>query len=76
MSDSKIAYGDPKTGKIIPGRLVRKNPDGSETWTPDVESGVRTWGYVPGVWGPDGKFHPGDRTKKPAGGVSWGSLPD
>jgi hypothetical protein len=68
-SDSRPAFGDLRTGRIIPARLVHETTRGIGFYQPDVEGITSLENFMPGVIGPTGIFHPGDHSIKPPEGT-------
>ncbi len=72
MNDSKPAYGNLATGKVIPAHVVVRKTEGDtieEQLVPDKHGLVDPDDWVSGVVAGDGKFHPDDQTKMPASGA-------
>jgi hypothetical protein len=71
MKDSKPAFGNLVTGKVIPAHVVAGKTEGDtieEKLMPDNHGSVDSDNWVPGVVAADGKFHPDDQSKRPASG--------
>jgi hypothetical protein len=63
--DSQPAYGNLKTGKVVAARSVGKRAKGGDILVPDLHGPAVREEWMPGVFGADGNFHPGDLAKIP-----------
>jgi hypothetical protein len=67
--DTKLAYGNLTTGQVVGARRIRPTVSDQVLFEPALPGPANPADWVPGVLGPDGKFHPGDHSRKPATGA-------
>jgi hypothetical protein len=63
MSGSQLAFRHLRTGKVVRARQVGTTAGGDVALQPDIEGSADPSDWMPGVEGPDGKFHPSLQTK-------------
>ncbi len=67
-NDSQPAWGHVNSGKVVSARQVGSTVAGASLFEAGIREPLDPNDSVPGVLGPDGKFHPSDHTRKPPGG--------
>ena len=61
MTEARHAYRNLRTGEVVPARRVRGS-DERGLLQPDVPEVASHSDWMPGIIGPDGKFHPADHS--------------